>query len=62
MPSSLITADDTDQVYQVEQLTIHLSVGSSGVIFRGAGTSASTLPDSLGVRYSPYSSPSLPFH
>ena len=36
MPSFKITADDTDQVYWMNQLVIHRSVGSSGGIFREA--------------------------
>jgi len=52
MPSSMITADETDQVYWADQ-AIRGSVGSSGGIFRESYTSASTIPDSLGAAISP---------
>jgi len=58
MPSPQITADATGQAYQVYN---DGSVGGSGGIFRKPVTSASTVPDSLGDHYLPYSSPSLPF-
>ena len=52
MPSSMITADEPGQVYWADYTTC-LSVGSSGGIFREPGTSASTMPDSLGAGTSP---------
>ena len=60
MPSSMITANEPGQIYWVDCL-IYRSVGGSGGIFRKPSTSASTIPDSLGAHYLPYSSPSLPF-
>jgi hypothetical protein len=57
MPSSKITADTSGQIYWVRDR----SVGGSRVIFGAPVTSASTIPDSLGARTLPYSSPSLPF-
>jgi hypothetical protein len=61
MPSSKITADETDQVY-IEGLTCSPPFGWwLRRDFQGVDTSASTVPDSLSVHYFPYSSPSLPF-
>ena len=45
MSSSLLTAYGSGQAYS-EKI---FSVGSSGGIFRGAGASAHTMPDSLGA-------------
>jgi len=49
MPSSMITVDETGQVYWANESIIHRSVDGSGGIFRETYTSAFTVPDSLSV-------------
>jgi len=52
MPPSLITVDETDQAYQINN--DNLSFGwQLKRDFQGENTSAHTIPDSLGILYLP---------